>query len=396
MENCLLKDGSTSRNVTCLIVSNILEVQAAMQLAAKEGRQLYAYRSPVQDGIKLELSNLNRILEIDTANLIATVDPGVKINQLNAALLEKGLRFIPGDNPFFGEKTVGQFYHEGCSNVASSKYGFAKHFLMGSEIVVPNGELLKTGGKTVKNVTGYDFTRFMNGPYSDFGVTVKFLLKLSPRPEMKKKVGIEFPGFDGLCGFVDALREMRIVPAYLFWIDAKTRLMAGAENGSPNHLAVLELDGVSAEVDEQWGRVRLVLQSVRDASFDETGASVNLSDWRELFSPTHGFSLTDEFKFHSEDQRHFIERFYTVTQNRKIRAGLFGQIGVGKLHVYFDQNDIGKAQDLIQEIIGLAKEAGGYVSGKYSRLSGQFQTTPLVLLEQEMKKKFDPARIFGG
>jgi glycolate oxidase len=171
---------------------SIEELQHVFRTSSDTGRPIYVYRKSNHDGLTIDLAKLDKIIEIDAANLVATVGPGVKLGKLAERLAEQGLRFIPADTPFYHDTTVGQLFYQGCSNLSSLKYGYTKHFLMGSEIVLPTGEVLKAGGKTVKNVTGYDFTRFFNAPYTDYGVTAKFLLKLLPLPETRKNIGATF------------------------------------------------------------------------------------------------------------------------------------------------------------------------------------------------------------
>jgi glycolate oxidase len=150
--------------------SDAAQVQNIFRTALRQKKTVCVYMTPAPEDVKLDLSRMNRIIEIDSANLVAVVEPGIKMGDLRTALSKDGLRFVPADTQFHAGKTIGEFYYEGCSNISSLKYGAAKHFLMGSEIILPDGQLLKTGGKTVKNVTGYDLTRFMNAPYANFGV----------------------------------------------------------------------------------------------------------------------------------------------------------------------------------------------------------------------------------
>src|SRR5208283_862840 len=207
------------------------DIQKIIRDAVKKKNSISVYASTAQSDVGLSLTKMNRILEIDSANLVAVVEPGLRLGDLAKALNTEGLRFIPAETPFYHEKSVGEFFYEGCSNISSLKYGAAKHFLMGTEIVLPDGQMMKTGGKTVKNVTGYDMTRFMNAPFACFGVTVKFILKLLPAAEAKQTVAAGFDETETVRGFISELKQAKIVPSYLLWIDPRTQaLMDGKGN----------------------------------------------------------------------------------------------------------------------------------------------------------------------
>ena len=162
--------------------SSVEEIGRLFTWAAAQNRSLYVYQQPKADGIQFKFDQLNQIEEIDAANLVATVQAGVKLGALTKQLADQGLRFVPGVPCYYQNLTLGQLFQQGFSNLMSLKYGPAKHFMMGSSVVLPTGEVLKTGGKTVKNVTGYDNTRFLNGPQTSFGITASYTLKLLPVP----------------------------------------------------------------------------------------------------------------------------------------------------------------------------------------------------------------------
>jgi glycolate oxidase len=188
---------------------NAAEVQTLFKKAFKENIPVYVYRQAAEGGAAVSLLGLDKIIEIDAANLVATVEPGVELGSLNSALREQGLRFVPADNVFYQKKILGEFIYEGCSNLLSTKYGITKHFLMGSALVLPNGEMLNTGGKTVKNVTGYDFTRFFNGSYANLGVAVKYLLKLLPLPETRKNITVKVKDTAAAISIIKEMRQMK-------------------------------------------------------------------------------------------------------------------------------------------------------------------------------------------
>jgi len=371
---------------------SVEEVQHILRTASDTGNPVCVYRQGLTTGISVDLAKLDEILEIDAANLVATVRPGVKLGVLAARLAQQGLRFLPADTPFYHEKTIGQFFYEGCANLSSLKYGSAKHFLMGSEVVLPTGELLKTGGKTVKNVTGYDFTRFFNGPYTDYGITVKFLLKLLPLPEMRKGMALTFASLNEVLAFVKDLKECRVVPAYLLWVDRQVQEIFG--DNLQGQLLMLEFDGLQEEVDEQYQNAATLNKKYNGTILESYEGSGQIPcKWTHLYQSIDKYILTDEYKMAFTSQGEFIKAFYQIAKDKGVKAGLFGQLSEGKLHIACDtaKPDGG----LIETVAAAVQQAGGSLSGKYDRLTGKSSSGVLAELEQRAKLRFDPKQILN-
>ncbi|QDR79154.1 FAD-binding oxidoreductase [Sporomusa termitida] len=371
---------------------SIEELQHLLRLSSEAGRPLYVYRQGNDDGLTVDLQELNKIIEIDAANLVATVHPGVKLGTLASRLGEQGLRFMPADTPFYHDKTIGQLFYEGCSNISSLKYGYTKHFLMGSEIVLPTGELLKTGGKTVKNVTGYDFTRFFNAPYTDYGIAVKFLLKLLPLPESRRGLAATFAGLEQLLAFMRKLRDSRLVPAYLLWIDPGVQNLYQAGGQGP--LVLLEFDGLAAETAEQAQHTLALIETYGGtirAAADSYGRLA--SQWAALYRPGGNYVLTDEYKLAFTRQEEFIKQFYAIAEKFAVQAGLFGQLAEGKLNIALSRPE--PEQGFIDAVLQAVIQAGGIAAGKYDRLAGRRGRGALAMLEQRAKAAFDPKMILN-
>ncbi len=371
---------------------SVEELQHLLRTASDTESPVYVYRQGLTTGITVNLGKLDEILEIDAANLVATVRPGVKLGTLAASLAQQGLRFLPADTPFYHEKTIGQFFYEGCANLSSLKYGSAKHFLMGSELVLPTGELLKTGGKTVKNVTGYDFTRFFNAPYTDYGITVKFLLKLLPLPETRKGMAITFDGVEELLAFVKDLKESRVVPAYLQWVDRQVQDIF--QNDLQDELLMLEFDGLQEEVAEQYQNAAALSKKHGGAIRESYEGSGQMpAKWTTLYQSADKYIVTDEYKMAFTSQGEFIRAFYQITKDRGVKAGLFGQISEGKLNIAFAASQPDDA--FMEAALTAVKQVGGISSGKYDRLTGKCQSGVLAELEERAKRSLDPKQILN-
>jgi len=370
---------------------SVQELQHVFKTASDDGLPVYAYREGINDGLCLDLSKLDELFEIDPANLVAIVGPGVRLGFLDKTLADQGLRFIPATTPFYQEKTVGQLFYEGCSNLSSLKYGPAKHFLMGSEIVLPTGELLNTGGKTVKNVTGYDFTRFFNSPYTDYGITAKFYLKLLPLSERRKGVAATFSEVKSMLTFIKALKDARVAAAYLLWIDAAVQDIF--QNDAQGQLILMEFDGLAEDVLEQYQIAAALIKkhggAIREAA---DGCGQTAVSWDILYRTSDKYILTDEFKMPFNCQQQFINAYEAIAKDNRIKSGLFGQLAEGKLNIAFASPP---DDSFITEVSKLVTQAGGISAGKYARLTGKPVSGTLAKLEQQAKVAFDPKRILN-
>ena len=134
---------------------------------------------PIQGGIVLALTKLNKILKIDKENLTATVEPGVVLMDLTMELAKEGLFFPPDPQSFLGA-TLGGIIAENAGGPACVKYGVTKQYILGIEVVLPTGDVINLGGRTLKNVVGYDLLHIFISSEGTLGVITKAELKLRP------------------------------------------------------------------------------------------------------------------------------------------------------------------------------------------------------------------------
>ena len=366
-------------------VASATELQQLFQTATAADTPVYVYRQG--EGIQVDLRDMNRIVEIDKDNLVATVEPGVKLKDLAEELQRQGLRFVPAELVGLEEQTVGEWVYTGCANPLAWKYGGGKFFVMGGEFVLPDGRLLVTGGKTVKNVTGYDFVRFLNGAYSDFAVGVKFLLKLLPQAAATCCLELQLPTLEKALAFVEELRQRPAVPAGLFWMDEAVQRQVALGAGQK---LWLRFDGVQEEVAEQATWARDAVGEKQGQVLRESAGLPALSS----FSWGEGFLLTDEYKIPFPQVEVFLSKALEAGSALGLQPGFFGQLGEGKLHLALPSG-ASVPTALVRQLQGLARELGGACSGKFERLYGTAVQGPLAAIEQQMKKRFDPRGILN-
>jgi glycolate oxidase len=134
---------------------------------------------PTAGGVVLSLERMNRILEIDEANLIAVVEPNVITGVLQDAVEQHGL-FYPPDPASLRQSAIGGNVAECAGGPRAFKYGTTKHYVLGLEAVLPTGEIVETGGRVVKNVVGYDLTHLLVGSEGTLAIITKIILRLVP------------------------------------------------------------------------------------------------------------------------------------------------------------------------------------------------------------------------
>lgn len=378
------------KGVKTMAVSASEQLQKIFRQAQQEKNPVYLYRKPGDHGICLDLSKWNEIEVFDIDNLMVIVPPGIILRELNEAVTAKGLRFIPADSPYVASLSVGEWVYRGCPNLLSWKYGAGKHFLLGSSYVFPNGEATAVGGKCIKNVSGYDLTRFLAGAYSDFAVGVRFVLKLMPKPACRRRYDVEVNSLEAVIEIVSALQSRPIPPAWLYWADmsAGSKLFRQKQQG---YRVIFELDGNEAEVGDYATAVDNILTACEAKS---SAADTSFPDVSYLETKEEGFWLLDEFKVPYPVVNKFAETVKKAMQEYNWEGGLFGQLADGKINLYVKKAD-SRINSFIAKLQAEVCVLGGAASGKYERLYGTGGNGKLALLERNFKQRMDPALIFN-
>jgi glycolate oxidase len=223
------------------------------------GTNLCAGTVPSEGGIVLLFSRMNQILEIDEENLTVTVQPGLITQTLIEAVEDKGL-FYPPDPSSMKISTIGGNINECSGGLRGLKYGVTKDYVLGLEAVLPNGNVIRTGGKLAKDVAGYDLTKLLVGSEGMLAVVTEAILKLIPKPETKKTMLVLFENMEYAAQAVSKIIAARIIPATLEFIDNGTlkAVEAFAHIGLPTEMEavlLIEQDGAAEVVDRDMLRM---------------------------------------------------------------------------------------------------------------------------------------------
>jgi glycolate oxidase len=243
---------------------NTAEVAAVVKLAHRQrlpvvprggSTNLSGGTVPLQGGIVLAMSRFDRLLEIDAENLTATVQPGVITADFHKAVEARGL-FYPPDPASMTASTLGGNVGEGAGGPRAVKYGTTKDYVLGLEVVLPTGEVIRTGNKTVKNVAGYDLTHLFVGAEGTLGVVTEITVRLLPLPQAKQTLLAIYDDLDAAAQTVSSIIAQKIVPTTLELMDKVTmaRIEAYKPVGLPLDAAatlLIEVDGDAAAVPRQ-------------------------------------------------------------------------------------------------------------------------------------------------
>ncbi len=375
---------------------------------------------PIEGGILLDTSKMNRFLELDKVNMTLTVEPGVLLMEIYEYVEKEGLFYAPDP----GEKsaTIGGNISTNAGGMRAVKYGVTRDWVRGLEVVLPNGELVHFGGKVVKNSSGYSLKDLIIGSEGTLGIVVSAILKLIPIP--KKAVSLLIPFKDRIAA-IDAVPKvisMETLPTAVEFLE-KNSLRFSEEylgkkipNADYQAYLLVSFDGnTQEEIDH-------LVDLVSQLCVDELGAiDVYLVDTDErkqsVWSARGAFLEAIKASTSQIDEcdvvlpRAHISEYLTFTQNLSqeigIRIPYFGHAGDGNLHIYFCKDQLTDEEWLRKTEIGFKKmylkafELGGLVSGEHGigyakkpYLKMQVGETQIQLMKS-IKQAFDPNNILN-
>jgi len=372
---------------------------------------------PKAGGVVLVTTRMNRILRIDTENLIAEVEPGVVTEDFQKAVEKLGL-FYPPDPASLKFSTLGGNVAENAGGPRCVKYGVTKDFVMGLELVLPTGEIIRTGTETYKAVVGYDLTRLLCGSEGTLGVITKIIFKLLPLPEAKKTMLTIFDSIDGAARAVSTIIGAKIIPTTLEFMDYATlqcvekRFNLGIP---PEGRAVLliEVDGDRELIEKQAARIHDLIKPLGLVQFraaKDNAESEALWKVRRLVSPSlrdvNPHKFNEDIVVPRSKVPVVIREIEKIQQKYDIPIVNFGHAGDGNIHVNVMINkeipgQEEKAHGAIKEIFQAALDLNGTMSGEHGvGLAKQpfieMELTPAqIRVMQGIKLALDPNNILN-
>ncbi|HWI61473.1 MAG TPA: FAD-linked oxidase C-terminal domain-containing protein [Symbiobacteriaceae bacterium] len=335
----------------------------------------------VQGGAVLSLARLNRIIEIDRRNLLAVVEPGVVTADLHRAAEDVGL-FYPPDPASARASTIGGNLATNAGGPRCFKYGVTRDYVLGLEVVLPTGEILKTGGRTVKNVSGYDLTRLIVGSEGTLGVITKATLRLVPRPEATGTLMAVFARLEDAGRAVEAIVAAGVVPCSLELMDQASLQVVENYLGlglpvSAEAVLLVEVDGyhetvqrqaeVAAHLCRENGAVEVKVASNEQEAADLWRARKAISPALARIKPV---KIGEDVAVPPALIPEFLRRFRYLRERFGLSAVVFGHAGDGNLHpnVVIDprnQAEVAQLGAWLEELARLALDLGGTLSGEH-------------------------------
>ena len=372
---------------------------------------------PVYGGVVVDMSAYPKRLTIDPENMLAIATPSVITAELHRKAEEAGL-FYPPDPSSSSVSTLGGNLMENAGGPKGLKYGTTKDYVIGLEMVTPTGEIIRTGGKTVKNVTGYDLTRLLVGSEGTLGIVTEAILRLIPKPRARRTIMAAFPRFEDSGYALTRILGAQILPSAMEVMDEYC--IRAVEEYEPSGLPldaeailIIEVDGHPAAVEEEAALCEAICREhgaslVRAAATAEEQAQI----WkaRRLISPAIArlgpTKISEDATVPRGRIPDMMKRLRQIREKYRLNLVVFGHAGDGNLHpnILTDRRNaeemarVGKA---IGEIFAAAIELGGTLSGEHGigLMKKPFMEMELgkegVDMMRKIKEAWDPHNIMN-
>ncbi|MGH9228896.1 MAG: FAD-binding oxidoreductase [Acidimicrobiales bacterium] len=371
---------------------------------------------PRADGIVVSFERMNRILEIDTDNFVAVVEPGVQLDQLDAELAPLGLVYpvYPGEY----SASLGGNVGTNAGGMRAVKYGVTRHHVLGLEAVLPSGEVIDCGGKIVKVSTGYDLTQLIIGSEGTLALVTKAYLKLHPRAPHQATVLAPFTTLEAVTGAVPQLLASGVGPLILEYIDMLTMAAAtayvGLDLGIPEEVresafAYLVVALESGHADRLEADTHAVAEQLADLGAIDVyvlppGAAASLIEAREkafwVAKANGADDIIDVVVPRAAVPAYMTRVAEIATEHQAWIAGC-GHAGDGNVHMGVFQPDPEVRHRLLHALFEAGMALGGAISGEHglgTEKKGYFMEledpTKLALMRR-IKAAFDPNGILN-
>ena len=372
---------------------------------------------PSQGGEVLCLVRLNRILELDAANLVLVAEPGVLTQKVADEAQAAGL-FYPPDPGSIKISTIGGNVANNSGGLRGLKYGVTRDYIMGLEVVLADGQILETGNKCVKDVAGFALKDLFIGSEGMLGVITRITLKLVPAPESKKTLLGLYDEMTAAAATVSAIIANKIIPCTLEFLDRTTIecVESHAKIGLPTDCAavlLMEVDGHAAQVEEQTQQIEAIARQggareVRVAASAAEGLQL-ASARRTAFSALARLAPTvvlEDVTVPRSALAQMVGYVQEVGQRHQVKVGTFGHMGDGNLHPTFlcderDEEEMARVERALEEVFAYAVELGGTITGEHGVGLAKKPFLPQQLgpvgmdILRRVKASFDPKGILN-
>jgi len=406
---------------------NTEEVSEILSLANRErisvtprggGTGLCGGAVPIYGGILLSLEKMNRILELDEENLMVTVEPGVLIMDLHAYVEKHGFLYPPDPGQKMG--TIGGNISTNAGGMRGVKYGVTRDFVQGLEVVLPTGEVINLGGKTVKNSTGYSLIDLIIGSEGTLGVVTKAILRLVPLPKINVTLYAPYKSFQDASRTVSEIIKNKIVPPAVEFVDRSSILVAERYLGRPMPrndapaYVLIRIEGNDKEaVDADFQAVGEIC--VKNNALDVLVADTKKSQekvWEGRSciidaAKAEGFIEVLDCVVPRNRIPDLVKGLNDIAEKHGVECQNFGHAGDGNVHTNVLKKNMSDEEwnrrmpKLIEDVYKLSISLGGTISGEHGIGLIRKRFLPMALdkkqieLMKGIKRVFDPNNILN-
>lgn len=372
---------------------------------------------PIEGGIVIGTDRMKTIVEISADDLYVVCQPGLTTFEVQTAVAEKGLMFAP-DPASYKDSFIGGNIAENAGGMRTPKYGVTKHHVLGLEVVTAAGDVIRTGGKTVKNVVGFDLTGLMCGSEGMLGIITEATLKLLPMPAATSTVRANFHSMEAACKVLTKFTPEGLLPMAMEVID-KFCVAAVEENfafGLSKDAEAILLVAVDGSIEEVKRSAELVERIITEnGGFDVMRARSKeeedkLWDVRRAISPSlmkYGtLKINEDVVVPRSKVPELVAKIEEIGRKHDTFVANFGHAGDGNIHVNFvvdrsDSQAIARARKCVAETFQLSVDLGGTISGEHGigYVKAQYLDyavdQPTMEILKGIKKVFDPNGILN-
>jgi glycolate oxidase len=409
-----------------IMPSSVEEISKIFKMANEEnfavvprgsGTGLSGGSVPTENSIIMLLNKWNNIIEIDTENLAAWVQPGVVTANLHAAVEARGL-FYPPDPGSQNICTIGGNVAENSGGLRGLKYGVTKNYVMGIEMVLPNGDVVLNGGKNVKDVAGYNLRDLIVGSEGTLGVFTKVCVKLIPKPQTSKTLLAYYDKITDAAETVSEIIANHIIPCTVEFLDNTTINCVEdyAKIGLPKTagaVLLLEVDGHASVVEEEANTVESICKKNRAQEVkiaENESEALKLKEARRTaFSalarvkPT---TILEDATVPRSNLAVLVEKIDVIAKKYNLQLGNFGHAGDGNLHPTCltderDTEEINRVEKAFHEIYDETIKLGGTVTGEHGiglakkEFLAKMIDIPAMEMMKKIKQAIDPNNVLN-
>lgn len=369
-------------------------------------------------GIVVNLTKMNKILEINETNMTARVEAGVVVGDLQQAVESKKL-FFPPDPSNLRVSTIGGAIAQSAGGPKTYKYGTTKDYVLGLKIVLADGSIINTGTNTIKNATGYHLEQLFVGSEGTLGIVVEAVLKLIPKPETTRVILAYFNDIEYATKSVNAMSDANIRPSTIDFMDRNT--INTVEKFYPANLLtdkeaalIIEIDGFEISMDEQIRRIKEILTKTNATDIiisenDEDKERIWTSR-RSSFAACAKLKpdvLSNDLIVPRENISKLVKGINEIGKKYNLCTAIVGHIGDGNIHPHIivdlnNETERKNSQKAKDEFYSLTLELGGTLSAEHGigmekrKYIEQAIDENTLKYMKEIKKIFDKNNILNS